>query len=72
VLIPWQQLSDAALAGVIDDFILRDGTDYGNRELSLDEKRARLRAQLVRGEVAITFDPRTNSCTMVPSGHAKE
>ena len=68
MLIPYRQLSEDALAGIIDDYILREGTDYGERELSLEEKRARLKKQLARGEVAITYDARTNSCTLVPAG----
>lgn len=70
MLIPYQRLSREALAAIIDEYILREGTDYGSREKSLDEKRTRLRTQLERGEVVISFDARTNSCTMVPARDA--
>ena len=32
-------LSDEALAGVIDSFVLKEGTDYGHRDYSIEEKR---------------------------------
>ena len=32
-------LSDEALAGVIDSFVLKEGTDYGHRDYSIQEKR---------------------------------
>ena len=66
MLIPHQQLSREALAGIIDDYILREGTDYGARELSLEEKRARLRRQLERGEVVIAWDERLGTGSLVP------
>ena len=49
-------LSADALLGVIEAFVLREGTDYGHREYSLQEKCAAVRAQLDRGEVELWFD----------------
>jgi uncharacterized protein YheU (UPF0270 family) len=59
-------LSESALLGVIDDFILREGTDYGERELSLDSKRAQVRAQLDAGSAEIWFDPQSETVTLHP------
>ena len=50
------QLSAEALDGVIEAFVLREGTDYGHRDYTLAEKRAQVRAQLERGEVELWFD----------------
>ena len=36
--IPHQQLSDEALLSVIEEYISREGTDYGHREYSFEEK----------------------------------
>lgn len=57
-------LSSDALLGVIDDFILREGTDYGEHESSLEEKRAQVRAQLQTGTAEIWFDPESQSVTL--------
>ena len=43
VVISIEDLSEQALQGVIDAFVLREGTDYGHRDISLQEKRARVR-----------------------------
>lgn len=59
-------LSEEALVGVIDDFILREGTDYGEQERSLEDKRARVRAQLDAGTAEIWFDPQTETVTLRP------
>ncbi|QIM61865.1 hypothetical protein A1D29_00220 [Pasteurellaceae bacterium Orientalotternb1] len=55
MIIPWQALEQATLYNVLDSFILREGTDYGERELSLDEKRQRLLTQLQAEKVVIVW-----------------
>ncbi|MYE98920.1 MAG: YheU family protein, partial [Gammaproteobacteria bacterium] len=32
--VPWQKLSDEALAAVIEEFVTREGTEYGARDYS--------------------------------------
>ena len=63
--IPYTRLKADTLQAVIEEFILREGTDYGAHEISLDDKRAQVRHQLDKGEVLITFDPRTENCTLM-------
>ncbi|MEG9487806.1 YheU family protein [Mannheimia indoligenes] len=55
MIIPWQDLEESTLHNVLDSFILREGTDYGEIELSLEEKRARLLAQLKEDKVVIVW-----------------
>ncbi|MEM1432420.1 MAG: YheU family protein [Pseudomonadota bacterium] len=57
-------LSADALIGVIDDFVLREGTEYGTTEVSLEHKRAEVLAQLDSGAAEIWFDPQTESVTL--------
>lgn len=64
--IPLDALSREALQGVIDDFILREGTDYGETEVPLERKRSQVLEQLKRGQARLTFDPRTETCTILP------
>lgn len=63
--IPFQQLSRDALTGVIDDFVLREGTDYGNVEVSMEKKREDVLRQLKNGQAKIVFEPETESITLV-------
>src|SRR4051812_14694287 len=65
VEIPISALSPAALAGVIDAFVLREGTDYGAQETDHAAKTAQVRAQLERGEATIVFDPSSRSVTLL-------
>ena len=66
IVIPHEELSAEALRGVIESFVLREGTDYGEHEHSLEQKVAHVRAQLERGLARILFDPETNTITLVP------
>ncbi|MEL0048343.1 MAG: YheU family protein [Gammaproteobacteria bacterium] len=63
--IPLDQLTPQALQGVIDAFILREGTDYGHQEFTLDEKRGRVRAMLQRGEAEICYYPENEHIDIV-------
>jgi uncharacterized protein YheU (UPF0270 family) len=69
--IPPDELSPGALRGVIESFVLREGTEYGARDFTLDEKVDQVLAQLQRGEARILFDPSTESVTLVvPARHS--
>jgi uncharacterized protein YheU (UPF0270 family) len=63
--IPHAELSEDALRGVIESFVLREGTDYGEREFSLEQKVAHVLRQLQRGEVRIVFDAASGSIDIV-------
>jgi hypothetical protein len=65
VVVPFGDLQADLLRAVVESFVLREGTDYGERELSLEEKVARVIAQLKRGEAQIVFDPETETVSIV-------
>ncbi len=48
-----------------ESFVLREGTDYGEREISLADKVGRVIRQLEHGEAQIVFDPQTESVDIV-------
>jgi hypothetical protein len=63
--IPYTELSDEALRGIIEEYITREGTEYGTREFSLEQKIEHVRQQLLRREIKINFDAETQSCNLV-------
>lgn len=63
--VPYTELPPDLLHAVIESFVLREGTDYGEREVSLEDKVAGVVAQLKRGDAKIIFDPETDSVTIV-------
>lgn len=61
VVVPHTELSAEALRGVIEAFVLREGTEYGTHDVALDVKVAQVLRQLERGEVRIVYDPATET-----------
>lgn len=55
MIIPYQQLAHDTLMNLIESFVLREGTDYGETEKTLEEKVDDVYQQLVRGEVQIKY-----------------
>ncbi|TDI91443.1 MAG: YheU family protein [Chloroflexi bacterium] len=55
------ELSEEALNGIVETFVLREGTDYGFKEVSFQEKCTDVLGQLERGEAEIWFDPESRS-----------
>ena len=58
-------LSQQALDQLIEDFVLREGTDYGHNEYSLEAKKKHVIRQIEQKQVIISFDPETESCTLI-------
>ena len=65
--IPYQQLSAEALQGVIDGYVLQEGTDYGDQTYSLDQKRDAALGQLRNGTAQIWFDAETETVSIQPA-----
>ena len=62
--IPFQELAVETLTAIIEEFISREGTDYGAHETSLEKKVQQVMSQLKRGEIVVTFDPESQSCDL--------
>jgi uncharacterized protein YheU (UPF0270 family) len=65
VVVPYTELAPELLHAVVESYVLREGTDYGEREFSLEDKVAHVLEQLKRGEAQIVFDPETESVGVV-------
>ena len=65
IRVPSDDLEPDTLRAVIESFVLREGTDYGVHETSLEDKVAQVLRQLRRGDAHITFDPATESVNVV-------
>jgi uncharacterized protein len=68
VMIPHSALAADLLRGVVEAFVLREGTDYGAREFSLEQKVVHVMLQLERGEAQISFYPKSQSVDLVAIG----
>jgi uncharacterized protein YheU (UPF0270 family) len=63
--VPYAELDAELLHAVVESYVLREGTDYGEREFSLADKVSQVLRQLKRGEARIMFDPESQSVSIV-------
>jgi uncharacterized protein len=65
VVVPYTELAADLLHAVVESYVLREGTDYGEKEFSLEEKVAHVIGRLRRAEAQIVFDPETETVSIV-------
>jgi len=65
VEVPVEALAPEVLTALLEEFVTRDGTDYGDQERTLEEKVARLREALTRGEARIVYEALSESVNIV-------
>ncbi|MCB1645330.1 MAG: YheU family protein [Pseudomonadales bacterium] len=66
LIIPPDSLSSATLNGIVEEFVTREGTDYGHGTISLETKVAQVLRQLRSGEVVIVYDSDLESVSLTP------
>lgn len=55
MIIPWQDISPDTLENLLKEFVLREGTDYGDVEFGIEAKVAQVKLQLQSGEANIVY-----------------
>lgn len=64
-IVPYSAISKETLDVLVAEFIMREGTDYGEHEMSAAEKSEQLHLRLQTGDVQISFCHDTNTCNLV-------
>ena len=65
IVVPHRELSAEALRAVVESFVLREGTEYGEHYVSLEQKVAQVMRQLERGEAQVIYDTNSDSIDIV-------
>ena len=65
IRIPPDRLSPDTLDAVIEAFVLREGTDYGDTEVPLEEKVAQVRRQIGQGDIVVVYDESLEACNLL-------
>jgi len=64
--VPHDMLAPETLRNLVESFVAREGTDYGEHEVSLDAKVRQVTRQLERGEAVLVFDEASETCNIIP------
>ena len=70
VEVPPQRLEPEALQALLEEYASRDGTDYGEREVSLQSKVDNLQSQLAQHDLCILFEVESAQWDLVPREQA--
>ena len=62
MLIPHTALAEDTLRNLVEEFVTREGTDYGLHHYSLADKVAKVMQQLTDGRAVILYDPEHLTC----------
>ena len=63
--IPWEQLETETLHALVEEFVTRDGTDYGEEEVSLSHKVEQVVKGIKKKEFIIVYDQEMDSVQIV-------
>ena len=71
MIIPFEQLDKDTLYNLIESYVLREGTDYGEQEFSIESKVAQVNKQLKNGEAMVFFSELHESVTIISKNEFK-
>lgn len=63
--IPWDQLAADTLNALVEEFVSRDGTDYGEQEIALSRKVGQVIEGIKRKQYVIVYDQEMDSVHIV-------
>lgn len=70
--VPQQRLPADILQALLEEYVSRDGTDYGEREVSLEDKVTSLRSRVVNRDLRILFETESEQWDIVPAEDAND
>jgi len=65
MIIPHTEIAANTLQALIEEFVTRDGTDYGEHDVSTSIKVQQVMDQLEREEIYIVYSELHETCTLV-------
>jgi uncharacterized protein YheU (UPF0270 family) len=66
MIIPYKELEPDTLTGIIREFVLREGTEYGEDDVPLAEKVAQVKLQLANGSAFLVYSELHDTVNILP------
>lgn len=67
MIIPLEQLSTETLSAIIENFVLREGTEYGSEDVSLNDKITQVHQQLKQGSALLVYSELHETVNILPA-----
>lgn len=65
MIVPWEEIADDTLERLLEEYVSRDGTDYGEVEVSISRRVQQVREALRRRQLVVWFDEASESATLL-------
>jgi len=72
MIIPFNELNSETLFSIIKEFVLREGTEYGAEDVSIEEKVEQVRQQLALGSAVLVYSELHETVNIIPADQFKE
>lgn len=72
MIVPWQSLPPDTLEAIIESFVLREGTDYGQQEKSLQQKVDDVKRLVKNGDAVLVWSELHESVNIMPRAQFKD
>jgi uncharacterized protein len=72
IIIPHHSLEPETLRAMLEEFVTRDGTDYGDQEISLNARVDQVLRQVRTGKAVIVYDSEAETFSIVPKEQVHE
>ena len=72
MIIPLEQLSSETLSAIIENFVLREGTEYGSEDVSLGDKITQVQQQLKQGSALLVYSELHETVNILPTDQFSE
>ena len=65
MIIPYEQINPTTLERLVEEFITREGTEYGSQDATLASKVEEVLTQIRQGVAVIVYDAETQTCNVI-------
>ncbi|XPF92644.1 YheU family protein [Colwellia sp. RE-S-Sl-9] len=72
MIIPFKDLNSETLFSIIKEFVLREGTEYGAEDVSIEEKVEQVRKQLTLGTAVLVYSELHETVNIIPADQFEE
>lgn len=66
MIVPIADVTKETLLNIIEGFVLREGTEYGEADVSLEDKVQQVLAQLKSGDVLLVYSELHETVNIIP------
>lgn len=72
MIIPLSSLSEDVLTNIIKEYVLQEGTDYGEVEVALADQILTVKQQLISGEAVIAYSELHETVNILPASQFQQ